>query len=112
MRFDEKKKIITLSKPELNIATLSLVELGGPFHSQFADHMNKFHVGQYKRILDDLYKTCSLSLDDASLLVDVVFLLLKETPGEDFGTYYDDVKEDNVKKLCEDLKKVTMVKSI
>ncbi len=106
MRIDEAQKKVVFEKSELNIATLSIVELGGPFHSQLAKHLNKFHTAEYKIILDKLYEEKLITVKDLPLLIDTVYLLLEETPESDFGSYYEDVKKKDVQKFLGDIQSV------
>lgn len=106
MRFDNIQKKLILDKSELNIATLSIVELGGPFNSQFAKHLNNFHSSEYHRILDKLYKEKLIALEDLSLLIDVVYLFLEETLDSDFGSYYEDVQKKDVQIFLNDIRSV------
>lgn len=106
MRFDEVQKKLVFEKSELNIATLSIVELGGPFHSQLAKHLNEFHAPEYKTILSRLYEEKIIILKDLPLLIDTVHLLLEETPESDFGSYYEDVEKKDVQKFLSDVQSV------
>lgn len=106
MKYDKRKEMVIFDESELNILILAVVELGGPFHSQFAERLNRLHSIDYKRILKNLYKKEGIALEDLSLLIDITSLLLEETPSSDFGTYYEDVKEKDVKALYEKLERL------
>lgn len=106
MRFDEVERKLVFEKPELNIATLSIVELGGPFHSQLAKHLNEFHASEYKVILGKLYEEKLIVLKDLPLLIDTVYLLLEETLESDFGTYYEDIEKKDVQKFLGNIRAV------
>lgn len=108
MRLNKEKGVVELNENELNIAITAVVELGGPLHIKFAGHLNRSHSEEYKKILDDLNRNKYVYLEAISLLLDAVSVFLEETPRGDFGTYYEDINdEDNVKKFINNLEELS-----
>ncbi len=99
MRYDSVKKRIILEKQENDIVDTAIVELGGPFHSSFAKHLQKYHFQDYELIKKELNLSSSLLLKDLHLVIDILQIFLVEPLESDWGTTYDSISQNEVKDL-------------
>lgn len=99
MNYDETKKSIILVETEINIVDLAILELGGPFHSSFAKHLQTYHFDQYDKIREELNLNSAINIDNLHFVIDIIQVFLMETLDSDWGTTYVDVSKKEVEDL-------------
>lgn len=89
---------IELDKKECYIASVSIIEVGGPYHenSLLYEHLSKFHQNQYDAILNDLERESRVLLSNVPLVIETLNLS-KNVDDQDFSAIYrNDIKNSDI----------------
>lgn len=103
MKYIDTDNDLLLDRPELEIALTAITELGGPFHSPFAKHLQKYHYADYDKLSENLTSKSTIGIGDIQLLIDIVQVFLAETLDTDWGTLYEGISKDRVVELIDGL---------
>jgi hypothetical protein len=106
MKKDLIDQLINLDNDESYIAGKSINELDGPYHSRFSAHLRNMHGKDYERIWNEIHKNNRLNINDVSLVLETLYLLIYEMSDGDFLALYDDVTKEDVKALYKKLEKI------
>lgn len=103
MKYDNTSKKFSLEQKEVQIIDTAIVELGGPFHSPFARHLQKYHLEEYDQIKKELVGVSTLAPENVQLVIDILQIFLIEPLESDWGTTYSNIKKQEIKDLLNEL---------